>query len=76
MTSECEMNQPEGTGAERQARLRVLAQMREPFKSVPTEEIEREVAKAIADVRMEKGPLTGGQLRRHGAEEHRGDEVE
>ena len=76
MTSECEMNQPEGTGAERQARFRVLAQMREPFVGVSLEEIEREMAKAIADVRMEKGPLAGGQLRRHGAEEHRGDEVE
>ena len=50
--------------------------MREPFAGVSLEEIEREVAKAIADVRMEKGPLAGGQLRRHGAEEHRGDEVE
>ena len=61
---------------DRQGRFRVLAQMREPFAGVSLEEIEREVAKAIADVRMEKGPLAGGQLRRHGAEEHRGDEVE
>ncbi len=61
---------------ERQGRFRVLAQMREPFAGVSLEEIERELAKAIADVRMEKAPLSGGQLRRHGAEEHRGDEVE
>ena len=38
---------------ERQGRFRVLAQMREPFADVPCEEIEREVARAIAEVRRE-----------------------
>lgn len=40
--------------AERQARLELLAQMREPFTDVPSEEIEREVARAIAEVRRDK----------------------
>ena len=38
---------------ERQERLRILARMQEPFKDVPHEEIEREVAYAIAKVRRE-----------------------
>ena len=38
---------------ERQERLRILARMREPFKDVPHEEVEREVARAIAEVRRE-----------------------
>ncbi|MDE2817631.1 MAG: type II toxin-antitoxin system prevent-host-death family antitoxin [Chloroflexota bacterium] len=39
--------------AERQERFRILAQMREPFTGVPSEEIEREVARAIEEVRRE-----------------------
>ncbi len=39
--------------AEQEARLKVLARMREPFKDVPAEEIEREVARAISEVRRE-----------------------
>lgn len=34
-------------------RLRILEQMNEPFKDVTTEEIEREVARAIQEVREE-----------------------
>ena len=48
--------------AEWEARLRVLAQMREPFEDVSLEEIEREVEKEIAEVRREKGSLPGGNL--------------
>ena len=40
--------------AEREERFRVLAEMREPFEDVPSEEIEREVERAIAEVRGEK----------------------
>ena len=38
----------------RQERFKILAEMREPFADVPCEEIEREVARAIAEVRREK----------------------
>lgn len=41
--------------SEKEDRLAVLAQMREPFKGVPSEEIEREVERAIAEVRREQG---------------------
>ena len=64
----CEVTEGEGlehadcVEQERQGRLRVLAQMREPFKCVPTEEIEREVAQVITDVRREKGSLAGGHV--------------
>ena len=58
------------------ARLKVLAEMREPFEGVSSEEIEREVAQAIAEVRREERLLAEGQFRRYGTEEHRGDEVE
>lgn len=40
--------------AERQERFTVLDRMREAFKDVPAEEVEREVARAIAQVRAEK----------------------
>ena len=40
--------------AEREERFRVLADMREPFEGVPSEEIKREVERAIAEVRREK----------------------
>ena len=40
--------------AEREERFRVLAEMRESFEGVPSEEIEREVERAIAEVRREK----------------------
>ena len=39
--------------ARRDERFKVLDEMREAFKDVPPEEIEREVAKAIAEVRAE-----------------------
>ena len=39
--------------AEKQERLRILARMRAPFRGVPSEEIEREVARAIEEVRRE-----------------------
>ena len=39
---------------ERQAPFRLLAKIREPFKGVPTQEIEHEVARAIAEVRRER----------------------
>jgi prevent-host-death family protein len=38
---------------ERAERRRVLESMREPFRGVPAEEIEREMAKAVAEVRAE-----------------------
>ena len=60
----------------RQKRFEVLAEMRKSFAGVTPEEIEREVALAIAEVRREKRSLESGQLRRYGTEEHRGDEVE
>jgi prevent-host-death family protein len=37
----------------RAARRRVVDAMREPFRDVPPEEIERETAKAVAEVRAE-----------------------
>ncbi len=40
--------------AEKEERFRVLAEMRKPFEGVPSEEIEREVERAIAEVRREK----------------------
>ena len=40
--------------AEREERFRVLAEMRAPFAGVPSEEIEREVERAIAEVRREQ----------------------
>ncbi len=40
--------------AEREERFRVLSEMREPFEGVPSEEIESEVERAIAEVRREK----------------------
>ena len=57
-------------------RFKVLAEMREPFEGVSLEEIERDVAQAIAEVRREERLLADGQVRRYGTEEHRGDEVE
>lgn len=48
-----DLAQLERSEAERQARLNVLAKVREPFKEVPQEEIEREVAHALAEVRTE-----------------------
>lgn len=39
--------------AKRMERFKVLDEMRDAFKDVPPEEIEREVAKAIAEVRAE-----------------------
>ena len=39
--------------AQRAERRRVVAAMREPFRDVPPEEIERETAKAVAEVRAE-----------------------
>jgi prevent-host-death family protein len=39
--------------AERAERRRVVAAMREAFLGVPVEEIERETAKAVAEVRQE-----------------------
>jgi len=39
--------------AEREARFAVVDRMREAFADVSTEEIEREVAKALAEVRAE-----------------------
>jgi len=38
---------------ERAERWRVLEAMRAPFRNVPTEEIEREAEKAVAEVRAE-----------------------
>jgi prevent-host-death family protein len=38
---------------EREARFAVIDRMREAFADVPTEEIERETAKAVAEVRAE-----------------------
>jgi prevent-host-death family protein len=38
---------------ERAERRRVLESMREPFRGVPAEEIERETEKAVAEVRAE-----------------------
>jgi len=40
--------------AERQERFTVLDRMREAFKDVPAEDVEAEVARAIAQVRAEK----------------------
>jgi len=59
----------------RRVRFKVLAEMREQFEGVPSEEIEREVAQAIAEVRLEKRLLSGGQVRRLATEEHSGEEV-
>ena len=39
--------------AQRAERRRVVAAMREPFRDVPPEEIERETAKAVAEVQAE-----------------------
>lgn len=39
---------------QRAERRRIVDAMREPFRGVPPEEIEREAAKAIADVRAER----------------------
>jgi prevent-host-death family protein len=39
--------------AERARRFKVLEEMRDAFKDVPPDEIEREVAKALAEVRAE-----------------------
>jgi prevent-host-death family protein len=39
--------------AQRAERRRVVAAMREPFRSVSSEEIERETAQAVAEVREE-----------------------
>jgi hypothetical protein len=39
---------------ERAERWQILEAMRAPFRGVPTEEIEREAAKAIAEVRAER----------------------
>lgn len=38
---------------ERARRFAILAELREPFKDTPPEEIEREVSRAIAEVRAE-----------------------
>lgn len=38
---------------QRAERRRVLESMREPFRGVPAEEIERETARAVAEVRAE-----------------------
>ena len=40
--------------AEREADFAVIDRMREAFKDVPQEELEREVAKAISEVRTER----------------------
>jgi hypothetical protein len=40
--------------AERAERFKVLDEIRAAFKDVPADEIEREVAKAVAEVREEK----------------------
>ena len=47
--------------AQREERFRVLDRMREAFKDVPPEEIEREVAQAIAEVRAERRQYTSAQ---------------
>lgn len=39
--------------AEEHRRLEILRHFREPFRGVPSDEIEREVSKAIAEVRAE-----------------------
>ena len=39
--------------AERAERRRVVEAMREPFRGVPSDEIERETAQAVADVQAE-----------------------
>jgi hypothetical protein len=39
---------------ERERDFAILDEMREAFKDVPAEEIEREVAKALSDVRKEQ----------------------
>lgn len=70
------MDSSDNSENERRARLNVLAEMREPFEDVSSEEIEREVAQAIAEVRREKRSLAGGQLQRLGTEEQRGDEAD
>ncbi len=54
VVSPSDLDRLEKVEAERQARFNILAQMREPFEGVPREEIEREVASAIAEVRREK----------------------
>lgn len=41
----------------REKRFAVLDEIREAFKGVPAEEIEREVAKALAEVRAERASL-------------------
>jgi hypothetical protein len=43
--------------AQRGRDFAVIDEAREAFKDVPPEEIEREVAKAIAEVRAESGQL-------------------
>ena len=45
---------------ERKENFAVLDRMREAFQDVPAEEIEREVARAIAEVRAEKRARTPG----------------
>jgi prevent-host-death family protein len=53
IVSAADIERLERLDAQRAERFRVLDTMREPFKDVPPEELEREAARAIAEVRAE-----------------------
>lgn len=48
---------------ERSGRLALLARLRRPFRDVSTEEIERQAAIAVADVRSERARARGRRRR-------------
>ncbi len=58
-----DLRQLERLDAQRQADLQILLAMSEPFKDVPAEEIEREVTRAIAEVRAEQLEATAVSAR-------------
>jgi len=53
LVSTADLKQLARLDAQRAERRRVVAAMREPFRDVPPEEITRETAKAVAEVRAE-----------------------
>lgn len=53
---------------ERERRFAVIDRMREAFRGVPLEEIERETARAVAEVRAEMAAEREGGSRRWGLE--------
>ncbi|HET8523445.1 MAG TPA: type II toxin-antitoxin system Phd/YefM family antitoxin [Thermomicrobiales bacterium] len=53
IVSASDMERLERLDAQRAERFRVIDAMRESFKDVPPEELEREAARAIAEVRAE-----------------------